>query len=123
MISWFQSLCFFNCNYLCRYDLECVQELPVKTPVYATLVGLLNARVPEFVEEVVRTAIEHLEASLKSSDLSDKIRARLLLRFIAILPTVVGLALFTSRYFALTKHIQRLTAGTVPCNQSGDPRE
>ena len=71
-----------------KFIMECVQELPVKTPVYATLVGLLNARVPEFVEEVVRTSIEHLEASLKSSELSDKIRARLLLRFIAILPSV-----------------------------------
>lgn len=71
-----------------KFIMECVQELPVKTPVYASLVGLLNAKVPEFVEEVVRTAIEHLEASLKSSELSDKIRARLLLRFVAILPAV-----------------------------------
>jgi nuclear cap-binding protein subunit 1 len=71
-----------------KFVMECVQELPVKTPVYATLVGLLNARVPEFVEEVVRTAIEHLEASLKSFELADRIRSRLLLRFIAILPAV-----------------------------------
>lgn len=71
-----------------KFIMECVEELPVKTPVYAALVGLLNAKVPEFVEEVVRTSMEHLEAALKSSDLSDKNHARLLLRFIAILPAM-----------------------------------
>ena len=71
-----------------KFIMECVTELPVKTPVYAALVGLLNVRVPEFVEEVVRAAIEQLEQKLGSSDPDDKTRARLLLRFIACLPSV-----------------------------------
>ena len=33
-----------------RFLLECVEELPVKTPVYAALLGLLNASSPAFVE-------------------------------------------------------------------------
>ena len=60
----------------------------MKTPVYAMLVGLLNTKAPEFVEEVVNTAIKYLEDSLASSELPDRTRARLMLRFIAILPSV-----------------------------------
>ena len=58
-----------------EFVMECVQELPVKTPVYATLVGLLNPRAPAFVEEVVRAAIERLEHRLGSDDPSDRTRA------------------------------------------------
>jgi len=71
-----------------KFIMECVQELPVKTPVYATLVGLLNPKVPAFVEDVVRDAIERIEATLRSDDVSDRTRARLLLRFVALLPSV-----------------------------------
>ena len=71
-----------------KFIMECVQELPVKTPVYATLVGLLNPKVPAFVEDVVRDAIERIEATLRSDDVSDCTRARLLLRFVALLPSV-----------------------------------
>lgn len=74
-----------------EFVMECVQELPVKTPVYATLVGLLNPRAPAFVEEVVRAAIERLEHRLGSDDPSDRTRAKLLLRFLAILPSVAVL--------------------------------
>ena len=72
----------------CKFVLECVQNLPVKTPVYATLVAMLNHGCGEFVEEVVRATCELLETSLASASLDDRIRARLLLRFVAVWPIV-----------------------------------
>lgn len=71
-----------------KFVLECVQNLPVKTPVYATLVAMLNHSSGEFVEEVVRATCEQLETTLASTSLDDRIKARLLLRFIAVWPVV-----------------------------------
>ena len=71
-----------------EFVLECVQNLPVKTPVYATLVAMLNHSSGEFVEEVVRATCEQLETTLASTSLDDRIKARLLLRFIAVWPVV-----------------------------------
>jgi nuclear cap-binding protein subunit 1 len=73
-----------------RFLLECVEELPVKTPVYAALLGLLNASSPAFVEECAGAAIRRLEERLAgaASSRDDQTRAKLLTRFIAIMPSV-----------------------------------
>ena len=73
-----------------RFLLECVEELPVKTPVYAALLGLLNASSPAFVEECAGAAIRRLEERLANaaSSRDDQTRAKLLTRFIAIMPAV-----------------------------------
>ena len=71
-----------------RFLLECVEELPVKTPVYAALLGLLNASSPDFVEEAAGAAVRRLEDALASTARDDQTRAKLLTRFLAMLPAV-----------------------------------
>ena len=71
-----------------RFLLECVEELPVKTPVYAALLGLLNASSPDFAEEAAGAAIRRLEEALASTARDDQTRAKLLTRFLAMLPAV-----------------------------------
>ena len=71
------------------FVLECVEELPVKTPVYVALVGLLNLASPTFVEELVTRAVDRLESRLASSAArDDQIRCKLLVRFMTMLPSV-----------------------------------
>ena len=60
-----------------RFLLECVEELPVKTPVYVALLGLLNKTASKFVEEFVNSLLERLELRLQSPNQDDQIRAKL----------------------------------------------
>jgi|TARA_B110000977_G_scaffold63300_1_gene86081 nuclear cap-binding protein subunit 1 len=71
-----------------RFLLECVEELPVKTPVYVALLGLLNKTASKFVEEFVNSLLERLELRLQSPNQDDQIRAKLLTRYITMLPSV-----------------------------------
>jgi nuclear cap-binding protein subunit 1 len=71
-----------------RFLLECVEELPVKTPVYAALLGLLNKTSPEFAEEAVGAVVTRLEERLGSTSRDDQSRAKLLTRFLTMLPQV-----------------------------------
>ena len=71
-----------------RFLLECVEELPVKTPVYAALLGLLNRTSPEFAEEAVGAVVRRLEERLGSNARDDQTRAKLLTRFLTMLPQV-----------------------------------
>jgi len=43
---------------------ECITELPIKTPLFATLVGLLNPRRPEFVADLIHVAFQRLVNAL-----------------------------------------------------------
>ena len=76
------------CEQATDFVMECVTELPVKTPVYAALVGLINARAGEFGQRVVEVTREALGNVLSGDDLSQKVRARLLTRFLVMLSTV-----------------------------------
>ena len=72
-----------------EFILECVEELPVKTPVYVALVGLLNTRGSQkFVGDFVDSLFERLELRLASSTTDDQLRAKLLVRYITMLPSV-----------------------------------
>ena len=59
--------------------IHCVTLLPLKTPLYATLVGLLNVKNNEFVGEVVNAAKHALETALRERGWS---RSRILVRFL-----------------------------------------
>ena len=71
-----------------RFLIECVEELPVKTPVYAALLGLLNKTSPEFAEDAVGAVVRRLEERLGSTSRDDQSRAKLLTRFLTMLPQV-----------------------------------
>lgn len=76
------------CEQAKDFVLECVTELPVKTPVYAALVGLVNSKEGEFGERVVEATREALVESLNGEDVGQRTRARLLTRFLLMLSTV-----------------------------------
>lgn len=57
-----------------------VTQLPVKGPVYGTLVGLVNAKNTDFGAEVVANVGERLQQALNERSVLD---AKLLIRFVA----------------------------------------
>eukprot|EP00899_Mesostigma_viride_P028317 jgi/Mesvir1/8670/Mv02610-RA.1 len=59
--------------------LDCVTELPTKTPIYGTLVGLINLDNYGFVNTIVLRTAEAFQAALNAGH---QRRVRLLLRFI-----------------------------------------
>ncbi|GAX72593.1 hypothetical protein CEUSTIGMA_g49.t1 [Chlamydomonas eustigma] len=65
--------------------LECIFEVPTKTPYYALLTGLLNVDEHDFVSRLVRSAHDSFEKAVLSGELD---KARLLLRFLASLVVV-----------------------------------
>ncbi|KAJ1968031.1 Nuclear cap-binding protein subunit 1 [Dispira parvispora] len=67
-----------------------VTELPMKTEIYATLVGLINARQPEIAEAIVRMAWDQLVETAKDTHRYKMVK--LWLRFFACL-TAVGVVL------------------------------
>ncbi|KAH9328452.1 hypothetical protein KI387_000560, partial [Taxus chinensis] len=62
--------------------MQCAEELPHKSPLYATLVGLLNSEDEEFGRKVVDRAHAELQDSLDSENCN---KIRILLRFITVL--------------------------------------
>ena len=74
-----------------------ITQLPVKTPVYGTLVGLINAKNADFGREVVSKAGERLQQALHDRNVLD---VKLLTRFLAelvnahVLPAADLVALF-----------------------------
>lgn len=77
-----------------RFTLECVTELPVKTPVYALLIALIKSNSEEFGLEFserflnkVAEAIEH-DLSEIDEDKDARTRVKLLLRFMVCASTV-----------------------------------
>ena len=71
---------------LIDYLLECVAALPAKTPVYGTLVGLLNAKDAAFGEDLLGAAAARLRAALGELPVRGAaLRVRLLLRFLGCL--------------------------------------
>ena len=76
------------CDSAVGFVMECVTELPVKTPVYAALAGLVNARAGEFGAALVEVVRQALEEALNGEDLTQRTRARVLTRFLVLLSTV-----------------------------------
>lgn len=76
---------------------SCITQLPVKTPVYGTLVGLINAKNADFGREVVSKVGERLQQALHDRSALD---VKLLTRFLAelvnahVLPAADLVALF-----------------------------
>eukprot|EP00033_Pygsuia_biforma_P000793 GCRY01000925.1.p1 GENE.GCRY01000925.1~~GCRY01000925.1.p1 ORF type:complete len:901 (+),score=278.07 GCRY01000925.1:95-2797(+) len=60
--------------------LQCVVDLPVKSPVYGTLVGLLNKRAPEFGNDFCAELSQSINTALAEGAFS---RVKLLMRFLA----------------------------------------
>ena len=67
--------------------LECVCELPVKTSLYATLVGLVNCTRPEFVAALLGRAHSLLRRALKLGSWMENARSRILTRFLTVCAT------------------------------------
>lgn len=65
-------------GFLADFILTAAAQLSMQTPVYATLVGLLNAREEEFGAKVVQGATERLDAMIRKGRW---VNAKLLLRF------------------------------------------
>ncbi|KAK9846278.1 hypothetical protein WJX81_000837 [Elliptochloris bilobata] len=65
-----------------RIILDCAVELSPKTPVYATLIGLLNTDNPQFVAELVALAQAEFNEAVAAPD---RHKARMLLRLFAAL--------------------------------------
>ncbi len=66
-----------------------VTQLPVKTPVYGTLVGLINAKNVDFGKDVVERVSANLESALAKRDI---MQVKMLLRFLAELTNAHVLA-------------------------------
>lgn len=60
-------------------------DLPAKTVVYSTLVGIINLKIPEFVGRLIQDAATLLVAKLAAGDW---IRVKTLTRFFAILAEI-----------------------------------
>ena len=67
--------------------LECICELPVKTSLYATLVGLVNCSRPEFVAALLARAHSLLRRALKLANGTENARSRILTRFLTVCAT------------------------------------
>ncbi|XP_021723617.1 nuclear cap-binding protein subunit 1-like [Chenopodium quinoa] len=64
------------------YLLQCAEQLPHKSPFYATLIGLLNLEKEELGKLVVDTTRSNLQEAIQSENCD---RIRVLLRFITVL--------------------------------------
>eukprot|EP00457_Paulinella_chromatophora_P002058 gb/GEZN01002062.1/.p1 GENE.gb/GEZN01002062.1/~~gb/GEZN01002062.1/.p1 ORF type:complete len:834 (+),score=143.93 gb/GEZN01002062.1/:59-2560(+) len=82
----------------------CVKSLPVQTPAFATLVGLMNLIQPTFGAEVVQRLASDLTAALATHE---EVVARLLVRFLACLcnACVVHTKDFLTLCLDIIKHI------------------
>ncbi|KAK9820118.1 hypothetical protein WJX72_006327 [[Myrmecia] bisecta] len=98
-----------------RVILDCAVELSTKTPIYSTLVGLLNADENEFVAKLVADA--HAEF-LQALAAGERHKARMLLRFFASL--VVSNVLHPSSVMATMQAVVDTAQEIAPAGDQSD---
>ncbi|KAA8527195.1 hypothetical protein F0562_008576 [Nyssa sinensis] len=69
-------------NDILAYLLQCAEQLPHKTPLYGTLVGLLNLENEDFVKKVVENTQTNLQDALDYGNCNG---IRLLMRFLTVM--------------------------------------
>ncbi|EGG16204.1 initiation factor eIF-4 gamma middle domain-containing protein [Cavenderia fasciculata] len=62
--------------------LKCISQLPYKTPIYATIIGKMNQKNPDFGKEICETIIHDINENLKKQKFK---QAKLLIRCIGCL--------------------------------------
>eukprot|EP00823_Brevimastigomonas_motovehiculus_P004015 TRINITY_DN2569_c0_g1_i1.p1 TRINITY_DN2569_c0_g1~~TRINITY_DN2569_c0_g1_i1.p1 ORF type:complete len:877 (+),score=150.01 TRINITY_DN2569_c0_g1_i1:57-2687(+) len=67
-----------HCDFIIQTILQCVKGLPSKTPIYGTLVGLLNISNPDFVSTLVKRLHADFMKAVEQHEYDD---TRILLRF------------------------------------------
>ncbi|CAL6359768.1 unnamed protein product [Bathycoccus prasinos] len=112
-----------------RFTLECVSELPVKTPVYALLIALIKSNSEEFGLEFsekflsrVGEALEH-DLMRLDEDKDARTRVKLLVRFI-VCASVTNLVSQASAVDVLTRFAEKCVAmsKTKACKNQLNPK-
>ena len=112
-----------------RFTLECITELPVKTPVYALLIALIKSNSEEFGLEFsekflsrVAEALEH-DLTRLDEDRDARTRVKLLVRFI-VCASVTNLVSQASAVDVLTRFAEKCVAmsKTKACANQLNPK-
>jgi nuclear cap-binding protein subunit 1 len=98
--------------------LECVCELPVKTSLYATLVGLVNCTRPEFCAALLGRAQSLLRRALKLGTGMENARSRILTRFLTVCATSRAVTCASS--FELLQALVGAALSTADASSPGD---